>query len=730
MTPIDEAHAEAGRKGSPPFVFVALSAALAVALVLGLRRVWDVDYWWQAATGRWIVEHGRVSPVDVFTWTRAGTARIESSWLWCVGVYAVTSVGGVALAVVLKALAMAWAVWVFVSAGGRRAAPVAAAAGVLVAALASSQRFVLRPEVVTYVLLGVFVWVIVREMRSGGGGGRGGTWVWGLPVLMAVWANCHSGFGLGLLAVGAWGVDAAVRAWMGRGAWREVGRAGAVLGLCVVGTWMTPYGWGLWSVAVDHARTTLGGGGGGGGLWGKSWVWWSVGAGVAAALVAAAVARRRAALAERVGRAGVCGCAAVVGVLAGVWWAWPGVVPEVGEWVMLGDTGTTEKAVITELASPLALDPGFTAVVYLQMLMVLTAGAVLWAGGRVRVFWVVMLGAGLVLGLTAVRNVPVLALVCAAVMVSCAGVGSWRGWMSWARVAAAAGVTGLAVFQVHALVTDRFHVVQGDSNQFGVGIARHQFAVGPARFVRSIGVGGEGARVFNASAAGGVLAHAGVPVFIDPRFVSGTLDEYMAMMESPEAFAAGIERGGIGACVLTPGQALLAAEVLKMAGWRLAYADTGGMVLLREGVGGAAAGLDLVSDGGAAWLEGLRAELPMARAYRGRWSLGRVSNPSAYLATARMARALGALVAAQRLYEDAYTAFPPLWRSDSELLDVADRTGDYRFAASFAWAAEGRGEDDLALEWVERALVAQPGDGELIEFRRRVGARLGPVEGD
>lgn len=713
----------------------ALGAAILVVALLGIRRVWDVDYWWQVATGRWMIEHHAIMRADVFTWTRPGTARIESSWLYCVVLEGLVRAGGVALAVCVKAALMlgafgsvAWAglvrtdgrggVW---GVGGWIAVSCAA----MVAALASSQRFVLRPEVVTYAMLGVFVLVVSRwGMRRG---------VWVLPALMIVWTNCHSGFGLGLLVVGAWWCEAVAAAWTGRGGaerWNESRRSAGVLVLCAGATLVTPYGLGLHRVAFDHLGTMVGGLEGSG-VWARVLVL----VGCVLVGVGAWFARGRAEGATRLGRAFVCGVTFVVGALTLLWVVRPDLIPEMGEWVELGETSSIEKAVISELASPLVLDPGFTAIGYFRLLIGMVCGSVLVSGGRVRLMWLVLVGAGLVLAMTAVRNVPILALVSVPVIVGpgAAGVSRRLGptALAWGQTALAAAVVGLGVHQARALVTDRFHIVQGDSNQFGLGIAANQFALTSvefaARHLREPGGVGWTTRVFNASAAGGVLIHAGVPVFIDPRFLSGSLEEYLRYMESPEVFSARLDEAGVGACVLTPVQSALAAHIAGMAGWRLVFADATGVVLFRDGVGSGAARLDVATDGGVAWLAGLRAGLPSPHSPRSAGVLGRVANPSAYLAAARLAAALGAHEAAQRLYLDAHDAYPPVFRADGELMNAMDQSGDFGAAARLGFESEARGDDGSALEWSIRAMKHSPGDPGVRALYERVRARV-PVE--
>ncbi len=68
-------------------------------------------------------------------------------------------------------------------------------------------------------------------------------------LLFALWSNLHLGwaFGLALLAIGALGHFLDGRRAEARGAL-------ALLAVACAGTLLNPYGWGLWSVLLDHAR--------------------------------------------------------------------------------------------------------------------------------------------------------------------------------------------------------------------------------------------------------------------------------------------------------------------------------------------------------------------------------------------------------------------------------------------------------------------------------------------
>jgi hypothetical protein len=186
-------------------------------LMLGLRRIWTVDYWWQWATGRYIVDHG-IPRTDVFSYTNFGRPRIELRWGYCLALYAMTSRFGHPSAVIAKTIILlgtyAVAAWTAIERRGASAARLVATAGVVtLAALAASQRFYERPETVSYFLFVVFVAVVDRCRRQASRS------MWLLPALQVIWVNSHGLFVLGPAVAGLWWVEASTRRLVDR--WRE-----------------------------------------------------------------------------------------------------------------------------------------------------------------------------------------------------------------------------------------------------------------------------------------------------------------------------------------------------------------------------------------------------------------------------------------------------------------------------------------------------------------------------
>jgi len=187
-----------GARWLPAVGLGALFAALAV------QQIGDTDVWWQLRTGQWIAEHGAVPTHDVLSYTVNDHPWIELRWLFCLLLYLGWQAGGPTLLILAKTAVLA-ATFALVLRTPRRW--LAGPAGVALAALGVAGmecRFGVRPELVTYLLMAVFLTVL--EGRRQGGCRRA---VWALPALQVVWTNSHGLFVFGPVIAGAFLLEAA-----------------------------------------------------------------------------------------------------------------------------------------------------------------------------------------------------------------------------------------------------------------------------------------------------------------------------------------------------------------------------------------------------------------------------------------------------------------------------------------------------------------------------------------
>jgi hypothetical protein len=227
-------------------LFVVLSAAaLAYALLAGLRSVMDYDLGWQMATGRWVAQHRQIPSTDVFSYTAHG-----QPWIYPVGsgllFYAAYLVGKYALLVWLGAAACVGTVALLIW----KRSPLAAALAIL-AIPVIVLRTAPRAEMFTVVLFAAFLALLWRQHESGCAR------LWLLPLLMAAWVNLHLGFVAGLGLMGGYVlVEALEMVWPERSqaAADRLRRALPWLTATVAATVVNPWGAGIYRALLRQER--------------------------------------------------------------------------------------------------------------------------------------------------------------------------------------------------------------------------------------------------------------------------------------------------------------------------------------------------------------------------------------------------------------------------------------------------------------------------------------------
>jgi len=171
-------------------------ATISVGAALAFRRLNDYDTWWHLASGRWIVDNRTIPTTDTLSYTVPDHPWINLQWLFDVMLYLSHSVGGANLLVILCAAAFTTAVWMLMKNLREWLDEVSASILCLWAILIAEERFLVRPEMVSFILLQVVLWVLMTARRNEG------RTLWVLVPVMLLWVNCHSLFVIGLFCIG------------------------------------------------------------------------------------------------------------------------------------------------------------------------------------------------------------------------------------------------------------------------------------------------------------------------------------------------------------------------------------------------------------------------------------------------------------------------------------------------------------------------------------------------
>jgi hypothetical protein len=198
------------------WLLLALSAVLLVGWFS--PEISDSDFWWHLKTGQYIWEKHSLPVPDPFAYTTAmahpayaGEERtrdfnLTHEWLAQALFYLIYRAAGFGGMVLFRAVALtafcALAGLVAWRRCGGFYGPLAAA---LATAGVASEFAVDRPYVITFLLLASTIAIL--ETRR---------WMWLLPPLFLIWANCHGGYFLGWVVVAAYSAEALFSTWRKR----------------------------------------------------------------------------------------------------------------------------------------------------------------------------------------------------------------------------------------------------------------------------------------------------------------------------------------------------------------------------------------------------------------------------------------------------------------------------------------------------------------------------------
>jgi len=219
-----------GRRCTTGFLFLSLLlfVVLAIACLLPIQ---PNDYWWYVRVGRDIAVQGSIPTVETLSFTQAGQPVVYQTWLAALIFWGVDAIGGPALTSLLRAVLIGgfylflWLALREVGAGPKLASLLA-----LLAALAGSSNWAMRPQLFAYPLFGAALWALVHWQK----GGKKSLWL--LPPLAALWVNLHGSFILLFFLLAA-ALAAA------RGNWRRLALAAA---LSLLASFLNPQGIGEW----------------------------------------------------------------------------------------------------------------------------------------------------------------------------------------------------------------------------------------------------------------------------------------------------------------------------------------------------------------------------------------------------------------------------------------------------------------------------------------------------
>ncbi|MEW5829583.1 MAG: hypothetical protein AB1846_11890 [Chloroflexota bacterium] len=176
-----------------------LALALMVILLLAfLLPLVPNDYWWYVRLGQDILAQKSVPVTETYSYTQFGQPIVYQSWLASALLWLVYDAGGLPLTFLLRGLALALTYGLLLKLIRETGTgPKAASLLILIAALAGSNNWSHRPQLLAYPLFAWTLWLLWRREQ----GTRSNPW-W-LVFIAWLWANLHGSFPLFFALTGA-----------------------------------------------------------------------------------------------------------------------------------------------------------------------------------------------------------------------------------------------------------------------------------------------------------------------------------------------------------------------------------------------------------------------------------------------------------------------------------------------------------------------------------------------
>ncbi len=221
---------------------------LVVIAIADLNRLADPDLWGHVRFGQAVLSAGHIVWRDPYSYSAPGHLWLNHEWLSELIMGTLYNHLGV-FGLKLMKLGCAAVIVVFLAASESEtgAPPLIQFAILLFSALAIVPYVQFRPQVFSFALLSALIYMLTREVYR-----RRASPLWLAVPMLAVWANLHGGFILGIATLAIYSAVSGVQDVVNHRAVARALRLGAITALSTLATLANPYGLGAWR-AVLHA---------------------------------------------------------------------------------------------------------------------------------------------------------------------------------------------------------------------------------------------------------------------------------------------------------------------------------------------------------------------------------------------------------------------------------------------------------------------------------------------
>ncbi|HUY18063.1 MAG TPA: hypothetical protein VMV15_02450 [Candidatus Binataceae bacterium] len=227
---------------SPGLVAVAIAIADSIAVI-------DPDLWGHVRFGQAFLANRGPLFRDPYSYSAFGHSWVDYEWLGDVVMAAAFNHLGLAGLLMLKLGCAAVLVIFLVMALAETGASTQIQFGVLVfAAVVIRPQLQFRPQSFTMAMLAILMWLLARDAYR-----RAGR-LWLAVPLIALWANLHGGFVMGIAALGIYAAISGLQDLLRNRDYRRILSLTAIVFAAALATLATPYGFHTWVAIVAVLR--------------------------------------------------------------------------------------------------------------------------------------------------------------------------------------------------------------------------------------------------------------------------------------------------------------------------------------------------------------------------------------------------------------------------------------------------------------------------------------------
>jgi tetratricopeptide (TPR) repeat protein len=170
---------------------------------LFFHNIQSFDIWWHLAAGRYILDNRAIPQVDFYSYTAAGRPWLDSQWLFQVAAFVIYRALGFNGLILVKVLILLAAFLLLFGISCRKQNYLVAVLATLLVSLCLWERAVLRPEIISFLFIAIYFYILWGDRYGFGSGRDGGSRksIFLLPLLQIVWVNSHGLFILGLVLI-------------------------------------------------------------------------------------------------------------------------------------------------------------------------------------------------------------------------------------------------------------------------------------------------------------------------------------------------------------------------------------------------------------------------------------------------------------------------------------------------------------------------------------------------